>query len=409
MDLEKQPRPAPAPEGCLVAAVRMPVRIVALVVVVPVRLVWDALVTGGRFLCEKALVPLGRVIGRALYGVFVWPFVMLGRYVLLPLGRGLARLGRVWVVVPAVWLYARVLAPLGRALGTGLSRLGMALFVWPWVALWRHVLVPMGRGLAWLGRQLAAGAAAVGRALGQLARVLCVVPAVWLYASVLTPVGHAIAWLVTGIGLCLRWLAMAVFVWPWAALWRYVAVPVAAWTYAYLLTPLGHGVAALVRWLFVLPALALWRWVLVPVGRAVAFVARETVDALAVAWRVAGYVSLAVGRFLGTLLRWVFVEPVRWVYRSVLTPVGHAVRDLVWRPAAGALREAGRGVRQALAAARASVRQARADVRRALFGSDKAPEPQVREVREPEAAQGRTLGSSTTSLTNTAFTHFTKD
>ncbi|WP_420033644.1 hypothetical protein ACN2WE_14415 [Streptomyces sp. cg28] len=367
MDMEKHPGPAPASsEGCLVAAVRMPVRIVALVVVVPVRLVWDALVTAGRFLCAKALVPLGRGVGLLLYWVLVWPLVQLAR--------GLAFLGRVLVVVPLAWLYARVLAPVGRALAVVLAWVGRALFVWPWVRLWRHVLVPMGRGVGRLFRQFAAGVAALGR-------ILLVVPAVWLYARVLTPLGHAIALLVTGIGSGIGWLAAAL--------------------YRYLLTPLGRGALAFVRWILVLPALALWRWVLLPVGRALGVLLREIGEALGVAWRVAGYVSLAVGRFLGILLRRILVEPVRWVYRSVLTPVGHVVRDRLWRPAA-------RVVRETLGAVRATVRQVRADVRRALFGPGRPPEPLVTEVREPEDAQGRTLGSSTAVSTGSSATALTK-
>jgi hypothetical protein len=132
-------------------------------------------------------------------------------------------------------------------------------------------------------------------------------------------------------------------------------------------------------------------------------------DALGHAWRIAGHISLAVGRFLGTLFRWIFVEPVRWVYRTVLTPVGHVVRDVVLRPVAEAARSVGRITRAALASARESVRQARADVRRMLFGDARAVrdvgavgETREREavaLREPTGADTRTLGSSTTALT----------
>lgn len=91
------------------------------------------------------------------------------------------------------------------------------------------------------------------------------------------------------------------------------------------------------------------------------------------------------------------MEPVRWAYRTVLTPVGHVVRDAVLRPAARAARSVGRATRQTLAAARETARQARADVRRMLFG-----EPREREEvgrREPSGAEARTLGRSTTALT----------
>jgi hypothetical protein len=183
-------------------------------------------------------------------------------------------------------------------------------------------------------------------------------------------------------------------------------------------------VGTLLRWIFVVPAVALWRWVLAPIGRGIAVVAREIGEALGHAWRVAGYISLAVGRFLGRLFRWIFVEPVRWAYQSVLTPVGHLVRDAVWRPAAEAARSVGRTTRQALASARETARQTRADIRRMLFGAPREPEPVPlskprsepepvllakpgggprsgpdRSRGEPVGAEARTLGSSTTALT----------
>ncbi|CAM5456726.1 hypothetical protein [Streptomyces griseomycini] len=349
MDLEKS---APAArgdtsrgEGWLVVAVRMPVRIVVLVLVVPVRMVWDALVVAGRFLHEAVFRPLGRAslwVGRA---VLVRPFVGLWRYVLVPLGKVLAWLAKVLVVLPSVWSYRHVLTPLGHAL------------LW----VYARVLTPVGHAVVWLlggvGAVLAALGAGVYAGLARLTRYLVVVPAVWLHTRVLAPVGRAVAWCAKGI---VRLVTTAV-------------------------TGVGTVLYRIVRILFVLPALAVWRWILVPVGRVLAVVAREAGEALGHAWRVAGRVSLAVGRFLGTLFRWIFVEPVRWVYRSVLTPVGHVVRDAVLRPAAGAARRAGRAARQALASVRTTVRQARADVRRMLLGEPEGDRsggrPKAREVR----------------------------
>ncbi|MFG2191618.1 hypothetical protein [Streptomyces sp. NPDC048639] len=99
-------RAAPA-EGCLTVAIRMPVRIIALIVVVPVRLVWDALVA-----CGKALE----------------------RTVLRPLGRALAWLWRTLVVAPC------------HAVGRALAWMWRTLIVVPFTAI--------GRALAWTGRTL---------------------------------------------------------------------------------------------------------------------------------------------------------------------------------------------------------------------------------------------------------------
>lgn len=346
MDLDKpsgepsvrQPVPQ-QPEGCLVVAIRLPVRIVALVLVLPVRMAWDALVVAGRFLNGVLLRPLGRALlwlGRVLV---VLPLAGLWRYVVVPVGKALAWLAKVLVVAPLVWCHRHLLTPVGHALA--------------W--LYAHVLTPAVVGL--------------GAALAWLVRYLVAVPARWLYGRVLAPAGRAIAW--CGLGV-----------------WRLLALLVAG---------IGRILYWVTRILVVLPALALWRWVLAPVGRVLAVVGREVWDALRHAWRIAGHLSLAVGRVLGTLLRWIFVEPVRRVYRSVLTPAGHLVRDVVLRPAVRAARAVGRTGRQALAAARASVRQARADVRRLLFGEPRRPEPVAR--REPSGRGTRTLDSSTTALT----------
>ncbi|MFG2936116.1 hypothetical protein [Streptomyces sp. NPDC048282] len=211
-------------------------------VVLPVRLLWDACAAAARFLGRYVLVPTGRAIGWILHRL---------------------------LVLPLIWLY-------------------------------RHLLTPLGHAL------------------------------LWLHARVLTPIGHALLWLLTPVAQVFDRLATAL-----------------AWT---------------ARVLLVLPARALWRWILTPVGRVLGIVLRETGDALGHAWRVAGYVARAAGRVLATLFRWIFQEPARWVYRTVLAPVGHVVRYLAPRPAAQAARAVGR-----------AVGQARADLRRALFGEPVPP------------------------------------
>ncbi|MGW7457948.1 hypothetical protein [Streptomyces sp. NPDC054797] len=212
MDMDKRP-PADGGDGCLVGVVRIPVKIVALLVVLPVRVVWDLLAAAGRAVHRRVLGPLyvhvlqpllralGRLLTTLLKLVFVWPWLGLWRYVIVPVGQGLAWLGR--------GAYEHLLAPAGRILGT-------------------YLLRPLGQALAWIGRGIAWLAAAV-------------------YRYVLTPVGHGLVWLaltvyrylLRPVGLGLVWLAAAV--------------------YRYLLRPVGLGVA----WL----AVALYRYVLTPAGQ----------------------------------------------------------------------------------------------------------------------------------------------
>lgn len=359
-------------DGCLTTLVRIPVRIVVLVLVLPVRMVWDALVAGAR---------------------------AADRIVLRPLGRALVWLSETLVAVPARWLYAQVLTPLGR----GLRWLAMAVFVWPWAALWRYAVVP---GV----------------------RYGIVAPVTWLYAQVLTPLGHGLRWVGRalllpagrGIAAAVGWLLTVVLVMPVVLLWRYVLKPLGTavawlvghlivlplvWTYRELLTPLGHGIAWLldvlvrgieagcrgwwagVRWLvtvlLVIPVVWVWRRILTPVGR-------ETAAAFGMAWRVAGFVSRAVGRALAWLARHLVGAPVTWAYRTVCTPVGHVLRDAVFAPAGRAALAVGRTARQTLRTARETVRQARRDAWRALVGQEREPEP-----REPGSLSARTLGSTT--------------
>src|SRR4051794_26107355 len=82
-------RAAPA-EGCLVTAIRLPVRIVTLVVVVPVRMVWDVLTACGNALRRTVLRPLGRALEWLWHTLVVVPA--------LAVGKALAWLGRTLVL-----------------------------------------------------------------------------------------------------------------------------------------------------------------------------------------------------------------------------------------------------------------------------------------------------------------------
>ncbi|MEU4064092.1 hypothetical protein AB0F25_16935 [Streptomyces wedmorensis] len=434
--------PSPPP-----ALIRIPVRIVVLAIVLPVRMAWDALTASARLLDRTLLRPTGRGLAWLFHHTLTLPARRLYRCLLAPAGRGLAWVftgagrGLAWVFTGVgrglAWFFVRVgrgLAVLGRGIAVGAGWLwrgasaagvwlGKAVFVWPWVGLWRYVVVPVCRyGIAvpaaWLNREvltrlggallflleklvLVPLAALFRYLLVPLFRYGVAVPAVWLDRYVLSPLGRGIGWSFRqagrglawffpraghGLAVTAVWLGKAVFVWPWAGLWRYVVVP-------------------LVRYGIVVPVVWLWTRVLAPVGR-------EVRDALAMCWRVAGFVSRAVGRALKWVAWNLVGRPFAWAWTRVVRPAGRWARDHVWTPARRIAAATGRAAREALASARASVREAlastRATVREAL-GSARAT---VREARrdawralvggarmtepgEPEVARARTLGSTT--------------
>ncbi|WP_327362784.1 hypothetical protein [Streptomyces sp. NBC_01296] len=287
MELEK-PRDGGSGEGCLVGVVRVPVKIVALIVVLPVRVVWDLLVAFGQAVQRHVLGPfsvyvlqpvlrgIGWVLTVLLKLVFVWPWVGLGRYVLRP-------------------VYEHLVAPVGRA-------------------LYAYLLRPLGEALSWIGR-------------GGMRYLLA-------------PLAKGVMWLAWA-------LCMTLFVWPWVGLWRYVLAPVGrglAWVAAvfhrYVLTPVGQGLAVL--------GSVVYRYLLRPVGVGVyAYVLVPLGQALVWAWHVAGRIVRAVWRGV-RLVGWVLVgRPVSQVYRHVLKPVGHVVRE-VWRTVRATVREVRADVRKVL-------------------------------------------------------------
>ncbi len=189
------------------------VTIPVLIVVVPLRLLWEVLVVLGRFVSVYLLRPLGRL----LYTVFVRPLVWAIH---------------ILVFVPLRWLLVSVVRPIGRFVVRYLLRpvviaiarvlewvLVPVFFVARWIGrglavLWRTVLRPM---LAVLGRILLA----LGRVLLVLARVLAeawhlaglvlyhvlVRPVAWLWRALVSPVLRAIrrAWRFA-VSPVLRWV-----------------------------------------------------------------------------------------------------------------------------------------------------------------------------------------------------------
>jgi hypothetical protein len=179
------------PPGC--------VTIPLLIVVLPVRLAWEALGALGRLVGAYVLRPLGLLLHHALLRPLAWILRVLvwyplrwtlrvlvvtpARRILLPLGRALLT----YVVVPLLtgvaWLAALVARPVGRALA----------------ALWRVVLWPV---LAASGRLVAYA----WRLAGVVLHVLLVRPVVFLWRVLFRPVIRAVGWV-----------------------WRATAVPAARW------------------------------------------------------------------------------------------------------------------------------------------------------------------------------------
>ncbi|WP_432979009.1 hypothetical protein [Dactylosporangium sp. CA-233914] len=231
-----QPRRRPAPSardevqplpGCLA----WPIRVLAVIFVVPVKLAWDALVWIARMLWKYVGAPLVTyVIQPVLYYAIWLPF-----YYVIWVPLRWITVNILWV--PLVWLAEHVIAPVCVAL-------------WKALVWFVRALGPFWRAL---GRVLLEVAKAVGWALTQV------------YRYILTPIGKAIAfvwrWVVVPV-------AMAV-AWAWkhsvVLLWRYLVVIPVTWAWRYLVVV---PVAWAWRHLVVPPARWVHTWVLRPVADA---------------------------------------------------------------------------------------------------------------------------------------------
>ncbi|HXA61041.1 MAG TPA: hypothetical protein VNW94_17920, partial [Streptosporangiaceae bacterium] len=125
-------------ENDLPGCISWPFRLIALVIVVPVRLLWEALAVIGRFLRRYLLAPLGRVITVLILRPGAWLITTL---VVIPL----RWLVVTFMIVPGAWIYRRVVAPAGR-------------WLWRWVL--RPICVAAGllilTPVAWMAELTAA-------------------------------------------------------------------------------------------------------------------------------------------------------------------------------------------------------------------------------------------------------------
>ncbi|WP_280435311.1 hypothetical protein [Nocardia carnea] len=240
-------------------------RAFAVVLLVPVRLVWEALklcgraiVAAGVFVLDRLLVPVSRFV----------------RYRLVrPLWLYLRDVVWGWALQHVLW--GMVLTPLGAFLLDRVLRpLRRAVEQWLWRRLIRPALVLVWR---WLLRPVLYALAAIAE---------------WFRRWILRPVLYAVA--VTG-----RWLWQWVVVRPLRMLERWVLRPCGI-LLATIASYGWRGATAVVRVLVVVPCVFVYRHALRPLLRALA---------------VAGAV--------------VVVRPIAWVHRRLVVPMNRAAADLL--------------------------------------------------------------------------------
>jgi hypothetical protein len=199
-----------------------PIRVLAVIFVVPFRLAWDALAYVGRFIGKYVLKPFAEyVLFPVLYYVIWVPLRFLAVYVL-------------WR--PLAWVAVHVLFPVFQALWDGLVWFVKALG--PFWRLLGRVLLEMARAVAFvmtlLYRYLL-------RPIGLALRF------VWVW--IVTPVGRAVAWAWKhSVVLLWRYLVVIPISWAWRYLvaipvswvWRTVVVPPARWVRIAVLHPIAE-------------------------------------------------------------------------------------------------------------------------------------------------------------------------
>jgi hypothetical protein len=227
--------PAPAPPRSRArptqagpAWIVIPARVIAVVIVLPVRLVYDLLAAACRGLMRTPRW-LGRAL-RATYMAVLHP-------ILRPIGLGIAWLWTRTVYWPLRWLAVTVLLGGLRALGRGAS--------WCWSALLAPAFAALGTGLHFL---LVRPFRALCRGGLWLLNILVAIPAVAVWG--------ALVWTVKGLGSVLAFLGNVLIVIPAVALWRYVLRPPLAGL-AWLARKAGTGIVA--GWAIFAGALV-WAW-----------------------------------------------------------------------------------------------------------------------------------------------------
>ena len=224
------------------AWIHWPVRVLAVLFVLPFRLAWELLRATGRFLARY----VGRPLAWLGHHLIVIPAAFLWRYL---------------VAVPATFLWHYLVAVPGRWLWHHLVAV-------PGEWLWRWLVVVPARWL-WLRRRF------LLRPLELAVRYLIVIPVGWIVA-VITPafvvIGNGIAALARGL---LRWVLLPGWHgagWVLRQIYRWLLRPVGvavAWGWRHTVVPAYRVVAAGGRWVresLLRPSASMARAVLISVG-----------------------------------------------------------------------------------------------------------------------------------------------
>ncbi|MFB8001092.1 hypothetical protein [Nocardia sp. NPDC056000] len=237
-------------------------RIIAVVVFVPVRLLWEgckfvgrAIVAAAEFCFDNLIEPLakllwywlirpawafckdflwGLLIHQLLWGMILTPLgALILDFLLRPLKRAveewlwrrILKPGLIWLwdsVIEPVgdWIARWILVPVAKAVLWLVYSLGKWLIVWPLHQLWRWVLRPI---LLALSAALLFG----WRVATTIVRVLVVTPCRWLYRTVLRPI----------LAVC-------------GTVWRATVVRPVRFLYLRVITPMNKAAAELMTSLF---------------------------------------------------------------------------------------------------------------------------------------------------------------
>ncbi|MEU7872660.1 hypothetical protein [Dactylosporangium sp. NPDC049140] len=197
-----------------------PIRVLAVIFVVPFKLAWDAFAWVMRVLWKYVGAPIAEYVLIPFLHYVIWiplrwitvhilwtPLVWFAKYVLVPVAQG-------------IWWLLKATAPFWNLLGRVLLEVGRAV-AWAMGLVYRYLLTPIGKAIAFVWRWVVVP---IGKAIA------------FLWRWVVVPIGMAIAW-AWNHSVVLLWRYLVVI--PLRFVWRYVVVPPARWVHTWVLRPVA--------------------------------------------------------------------------------------------------------------------------------------------------------------------------